>query len=164
MRRWISKCNNDLVCLFSKGNNLSVAADDAYVLYLDGKQVSSGNSTVKQVPLSNLVGVVAIQGNNSNNDTVAGIIASDSVGLLSTNSSWRCNNAYVNGWMNVGFDDSVWPFAYAEARLKGGPLTAYQSSELSGNAYWIWTNNFDDHGYPNDANVYCRTELGKNPL
>ena len=137
-----------------------MAADDGYVLYLDGKQALSGNSTVKRVPLSNLVGVVAIQGNNSNNDTVAGIIASDLSGLVSTNPSWRCSYAYVDGWMNVGFDDRTWPFAYVEARLQGGRLTANQLSGLSSNAYWIWTNNVHDHGHPRDANAYCRTELG----
>ena len=140
----------------------NVLTNLADVLYIDGvlKHNSSldGSWVTRQTLLPDDVQVVAIQG--VNRAGTAGIIASDSAGRLWTNFTWRCNNVLIDGWTEVGFDDSGWSFAVAKV-LNGG-ATYGQMSSFSSFAFWIWTN-FDSSGNPTDQTVYCRKPLGTLP-
>ena len=146
---------------------LTLAVDNYYELYFDGVLVV--NSTLsydwhkpKKIQLPTSTSVIAIAGYNKvEKFTVnpAGIIASDSKGQIWTNSSWRCSNVSVEGWMGVGFNDSDWPYA-AELAFNGGEVWTYIPG-ISTNAKWIWTSKFDaTTGSPLDVSIYCRLCIG----
>ena len=146
---------------------LTLTADSYCQLYFD--EVFVANITVKyslpqlkKIHLPTSTSVIAIAGYNQ--ATIlqlnpAGIIASDSKGQIWTNSSWRCSNVPVEGWMDVGFDDSDWPYA-AEIAFNGGDVWTYLS-DISTNDKWIWTSQFDARtGWPLDVFIYCRLCIG----
>ena len=149
------------------GNVFTVTVDNSYTLYLDGKEVSDLTNYndwqyTDYIQLNDTI-LVGIEGINFS-DGPAGILAFDSSGRLWTNSSWRCSNVSVDGWMNVGFDDSGWPYAKAEAQNGQGDWgTVFSGSaqDINLNAFWIWTNNFNANGNPVDSTVYCRMPIGK---
>lgn len=141
--------------------SFSISANTAFTLFLNGVPTLAGNNwqAVRQTTLPDSVSVIAVQGDNLG-DT-GGIIASDSTGLVWTNSSWRCTNVSVDGWTDVGFDDSAWPFAYESQ--KGSALSDTLSG-INSNAHLIWTNYFNESGNLLDLTVYCRMKLGETKI
>ena len=149
-------------------NIITVTADSNYQLYFDGVLVADRTSSynwtlIGSVPLPATTRVIAIAGMK---DVVqvepgpAGIIASDSAGQLWTSSLWRCSSVSVDGWMDVGFNDSGWPYANDVAPNGGGRWQTLVSG-VSVKANWIWTNNFDNtSGTPQDTSIYCRLFIG----
>ena len=160
---------NQCVCSYATALDdvLTLTVDDYYLLYFDGVLVANRTSssqwrTQEKFLLPSSTGVIAIAGINlvvNVPPNPAGIIASDSAGQIWTNSSWRCSKLSLDGWMDVGFDDSGWPYAKEEASNGGG---IWQSlSDISTNAKWIWTNNFNAAtGFLLDVSVYCRVCIG----
>ena len=143
---------------------ITVNAVNYYHLFFDGILVASRTSSqqfnqVGKVLLPTFTRVIAIAGINILNVLPGppGIIASDSTGQFWTNSSWRCSNVLVKGWMDVGFNDSGWPYAMEF----NGEYYLESLSDISANAKWIWTNNFNAiTRFPLDWFVYCRMYIG----
>ena len=147
-------------------NEITVTAVNYYQLFFDGILVAYRSyidnfQLFGKTLLPTSTRVIAIVGTRTLNfpPAPAGIIASDSSGQFWTNSSWRCSNVSVNGWMDVGFNDRGWPYAI-EVSFNGKGY--WESlSDISANAKWIWTNNLNSGTrFPLDMSAYCRMYIG----
>ena len=144
-------------------NTLRVSGDNNFKLYLDGVLRSTGNQwwRVVTTPLPDWVGVVAIEADKAAMSN-GGIIASDLAGQLWTNTSWRCSNTYLAGWMGAGFNISASPSfmaAYIGANNNGELWETL--SQIGNKASWIWTSRIDYNSYTMNATGYCRISLSK---
>ena len=136
-------------------NTLNLTADNSIVaVYSDGLAVSSGSlpnannpGAVDTVVLPNITTFIAVEANDAG-DGEFGILASDSLGFILTNTSWKCSGVSAPGWNAPGFDDSFWPYA-VEA-----PGNCFDLPEIAASATWIWSS-------PYYSTVYCRLNICK---
>lgn len=115
-------------------DEISITADNAFNLYVNGSLVGSGNSwpTVYQFNVS-LSGndVIAIEGVGSGGP--AGVIATVILSngkVIVTNSGWRSTDTPSPGWQNPGYNDSGWGESVAQTNSWG--VTTGSGAE------WIW--------------------------
>jgi hypothetical protein len=140
---------------------IKLTCDNNFKLYVNGKFVGSGDNWRKvysftpKVQLG--VDTIAIEGHD-----VGGPAAFIGIfnNINSKPSNWVCkefqNSVPTSNWNLNNFDDSNWklPVSYGKNsdkntiwyNVNGGSLSA-----LSGDAQWLWTNNYDNHDH-----VYCR--------
>jgi len=99
--------------------NLSVAADDEAIVYINGKKVATpkGYETPIQKEVTDEVkrgeNVIAIRGHNIASD-VAGVIALIEIKVgkeskyVTTDTSWLSSDREEKGWTQLNFNDSTW--------------------------------------------------------
>jgi hypothetical protein len=106
----------------------------------------------KTVTLTEITSLIAIQAVNYG--SYAGLIVSDSYGVMQTGSaSWKCKDAPVPGdWMTVAFNDSTWSNPVSESSNGQGPWTGHLLPLISLEAKWIWTSKIT-------GTVHCRLRL-----
>jgi hypothetical protein len=134
-------------------------------LYFDGSLVtplphSNNWREVDHITIPANTQVIAVQG--TNNELVAGILASSADRTIMTNSSWRClpgsrHEPAPAGWKDTGFDDSAWPAAVTSWRNVEAPWWGSMWA-ISSEASWIWTN-FPPGSDGWQERVYCRLSL-----
>ena len=93
-----------------------------------------------------------------------GIIGADtSVGVVTTDVTWKCTGEYTDGWSDCDFDDSNWPNAVDTpntvltqyfAMMPVETQDLWRKYQLTSSAYWIW-----DNITGNSDIVYCRKRL-----
>jgi putative heme-binding domain-containing protein len=121
---------------------LDVTADDAFTLYLDGKEVATGNDWLKpqKVEVRLAVGPHVLAARATNNAPgPAGLLLRGGVLPLGqgvpihTNSSWKATPAVPPGntWTGIEFDDSRWARAADLGALGKGPWGNIATSEDS---------------------------------
>lgn len=136
-----------------------ITVDNDFVLYVDGSEVKDLPNAgeyrkTDTVKLPAVTQVVAIKGIDYG--LAAGILASGE--NFRSGSSWKCTGTYSDGWESASFDDSSWPAAKTIYR-NGSGNWGLKFSDISDDAYWIWTTS-RKHGGPNsDKVVYCRARL-----
>ena len=140
---------------------LTITVDNSMRLYIDGTEKAglvNANDWTKAdtVDLPWTARTIAVQG--TDHFVVGGILASADDGSILTDSSWKCTNAYHNGWQLADYDDSSWPSAYAIAVHQTSPWRLVPG--IKTNAYWIWTPKYQG----GDLVVYCRKDIGIKPL
>lgn len=101
---------------------LTITCDDAYRLYVNGRQVASHASwyTMQDVDLGPYLhagcNVLAVDGRNLR--SVAGLLVIGHVMAggqeidLATGSEWKYSLTESQGWREPGFDDSAWPASH----------------------------------------------------
>jgi alpha-L-rhamnosidase len=115
---------------------LQLTADDAFTVYVNGKEASRSPTvadawrTASVVDVSSSLrpgsNVLAVQAVNSNAGP-AGLLARlhvESSGTpfdLVTDGRWTAAESAASGWEQPGFDDSAWPDARVAAGYGGGP-------------------------------------------
>jgi hypothetical protein len=140
--------------------DITVSADNAFELYLNGILIGSGDDwltaqTYPQLALHSGANVVAIKAADAGE--IAGLLVEITVdGQRSgTNQHWKCTTHESPGWKVLDFDDSAWPLAASY----GAYGVASWSLRVAGfptdtPAQWIWS---EDNTH--DGVVYCRTLL-----
>ena len=126
-----------------------MCSDDDHIVYIDGKQESTGTFNVTSstnVPSS--ATVIAIQVTNIKGP--GGFKAAFSDNSVVSDDSWKCSPILTTNWQNVGFDDSLWL-----APATNGTTTACDGFPSS--AQWLWT----DVDYNSEITIYCRKFLRK---
>lgn len=109
--------------------SVTITADDAYALYLNGRQIGSGNSIqqMEQYDISRLLrrgrNVLAIRARNAATGpaAVAARVFIKPAGKqwvsYSTGEAWRTHIEPAVGWQNQAFNDTSWLPAYALGQL-----------------------------------------------
>lgn len=107
---------------------LQVTADDAFTLYVNGREaarspaVADAWRTASIVDISALlrpgVNVIAVAAVNTNPGP-AGLLAK--LKDLVTDGRWKVSDAAAPGWEQPGFDDAAWPAARVAAAYGSGP-------------------------------------------
>lgn len=130
-----------------------MTADDVIVeLYLDGVRITALPHYAQwdvpdTVVIPRNTRVIAVMVKNGNPPGIGGLLASDSLGTILTDSSWKVSSAYSSGWMTLAFDDSSWNNASVVYCNDNG------ISGISKDACWIWSSSRDD------SYVYLRLDL-----
>lgn len=127
---------------FNQGNSLPlsapmhITADDRFTLWINGKEVCSGNDW--QQPLSLNVKKYLRRGKNVlavRAENVKAPVAENPAGVnvlmsvaergssipISNGSRWRASKTESPGWREIDFDDSKWPQAMVVAKYGDGP-------------------------------------------
>ncbi|MEV6636016.1 family 78 glycoside hydrolase catalytic domain [Actinoplanes sp. NPDC051470] len=111
---------------------LQVTADDAYTLYVNGREMSRSPAaadtwrTASVLDISSALrpgaNTIAVEAVNTNAGP-AGLLAKLRVNGadLVTDASWKTADAAGPGWEQPGFDDSAWPGARVAAAYGSGP-------------------------------------------
>ena len=89
------------------------------------------------------------------NSAPGGILAHLSNGE-GTDETWKCSDSFEEHWNQISFDDSGWDDGYEIIQYPGG-IWGSGVSGMTGNPYWIWTNDWTDE--PTDKTVYCRKTI-----
>jgi hypothetical protein len=147
---------------------MSITVDNSFQLYLDGSLVSSlphsdDWTQIDHVTIPANTQLIAVQG--TNNELVAGILASSADHSILTNSTWRCvhgasryeTEGPSRGWTDPAFDDSTWPAAAESWRNQATPWWG-SIGGIDREAAWIWTN-FPSGSEGWHERVYCRLRL-----
>ncbi len=111
---------------------LSITADNAFVLYINGQRVGSGNEWTRLFSFDIVRylkagrNVMAVEVTNSGGP--GGLVAQGKVVLpdgtkrtLVTDGHWRCSEKPTDGWQRPDFDDAAWAPASPLGRPPCGP-------------------------------------------
>ncbi len=140
---------------------IKVTCDNNFRLYVNGKFVGSGDNWQKVYSLKAKVqlGVdtIAIEGHDQGGPAAfIGVFNN----INTKPSDWVCkefqSSKPASNWNLNDFDDSTWkhPVSYGKNSDKSTVwygVNRGSLSDLSGEAQWLWTNNYDNHDH-----VYCR--------
>ncbi|KAG6895478.1 hypothetical protein C0992_001072 [Termitomyces sp. T32_za158] len=166
--------------------NILITTDNAYTLYVDGKQVGSGNTFTSAhrycVPLVNSCNVFAVAAQNTL-ASPAGLLAafqirySDGfVDTIVTDGEWHAVSGTPAGFQQCAFDDSLWSAAFVEGPYPTTApwnqpqfaITIPPESQNPGpslqSAQWIWTNELTAPGsnVPAGSRAFRKTVLTPN--
>src|SRR6218665_3641135 len=138
---------------------ISFTADQQCELYIDGSAVGSlPNANTWQVAkwttMRSTARVLAFKATRAVGRN-GGLLVSGS--RFVTNGSWKCTNAYENGWSGVNFDDSAWPRAVVMGNHGMNPWGYIP--DISNASKWIWTTRYI-YGLDTDIIIYCRMTRG----
>ena len=136
-------------------------ADDVHVVYIDGKQVNSNPATNEANQVINTTvpanaQVIAIAVTNIAN--TGGLRAGFADGSVVSDGSWKCSTVLVDGWEQIGFDDSLWPAPTTTSPypVPSDTCSGFTASSASA-AKLLWT----DKNYNLIGTIYCRKTLSK---
>ncbi len=148
---------------------LTLSADNAYEVYLNGVLLGSGNSWMQAGSYSAFIqpgkNVIAVKGVDLGG--VAGLIVDArwqgaSSGTVVSDRIWKVTKTAPTGWQQVNFDDSSWAAATEYGAYGVGPWSkGVAGFPADSSARWIWSSNNDA-----DDTVYLRYTftLGEAPL
>lgn len=127
----------------SGGARLFATCDDSMTIYLNGKQIGSGDAWQKPVfidltdKLQQGANILAIEAHNDKS-TAGALLArvlleSPEKGFYAyvTDGSWRVSDKQVKDWQNADFDDSAWSQATVIAKLGDAPWTVVNEATLA---------------------------------
>lgn len=137
--------------------DITVSADNAFELYLNGILIGSGDDwltaqTYPHLTLRSGSNVIAIKATDAGE--IAGLLAKITVdGQRSeTNQRWKCTTHESLGWKALDFDDSEWPLATSYGAYGVMPWSLHVAGFPTDTpAQWIWSENNAQDGV-----VYCR--------
>jgi len=150
--------------------NLTIAVDN-YLnkLFFDGVQVPpseypNGNINQWRVPytvsLPGTVKLIAVKVTNEEYNGYAGVLASDGLGSVLTNSNWKClqdSSVSSDQWMMPSYSDSAWPSAISNAGNIPSSWPWVIIPGIAANAQWIWTTTMPTF----ERTIYCRLTVQK---
>jgi len=149
--------------------NLTLSADNAYEVYLNGVLLGSGNNWMQAGSYSAFIqpgkNVIAVKGVDLGG--VAGLILDArwqgaSSGTVVSDSTWKVATTVPTDWQQVTVDDSNWAAATAYGAYGVGPWYEQVAGfPTDSSAQWIWSSNNNA-----DDTVYLRYTftLGEVPL
>ena len=148
-------CGDSVVPYSSGAVDVKVRCDDVAIIYIDGTMVGSTSGSMEIWSQEATASARSIAIHCRNNDGAGGFIASFSNGLT-TDNTWRCSHAIVDGWYEENFDDSDWDRAYVVQANDGRGQTWSKDNGFPDNAKWIWRSKIQVN-----SNSYCRGKLSE---
>ena len=133
---------------------MTVTCDNKMNVYVDGSLVKKHDDWTKASTINLGTDPVLVAIQCTDLGVIGGILAHFSNGE-GTDSTWKCRNGHEDNWNQPGFDDSHWPNAHEIIQYPGGIWKTVKG--MSGNPYWIWTNNYQ--GHQSDRDVFCRKNI-----
>lgn len=142
---------------------ITISADDAYELYVNGYFIAKGEgwdkAEIYEVPTIGGTNIIAVKGIDNGGE--AGIVAQIEFNnnLFFTNENWKITTSEEVNWEQLGFNDVLWDQA-TSLGLHGSAKPWAQYSNVAGISttdpvHWIWSsdNIVDD-------TVFLRYKLG----
>ena len=137
------------VCLFIffiLGFLIFICGDDKMSVFADGNLIVSETMSWDRKETHQIPSVTRVLAINGTNDDLfaCGMWFDSSIGLR-TDTTWKCTNVWHNGWENIDYDASGWPWA-------AWCTDAYRVSHgFPEPPMWIWST-----GCANEQYAYCR--------
>lgn len=124
----------------SKVMTLTVASDEASVLYVDGIYVAETKVySPVSLEISTTSRLIAVQVVNRILFIAFIAVTSTKIG---TDTTWRCTTSVVgNDWMKLKYDDSLWPQAVLFASNRNGYTLMPSMPIFPADSYWISVDN-----------------------
>ena len=140
---------------------VKVRCDDKAIIYIDGiyHGITRGyNEIWVNDGISESAQLIAVDCENTGNNTSAGLIASFSTGLT-TDNTWRCSGDNYAGWEGVAFDDQSWSNAYVAQNNREPAVGKWkEDTAFPADAKWIWKHVYESY-HADAGHSYCRGRL-----
>ncbi len=151
------------VGITSDSLRITITADDAYDLYVNGCHIASSDgwstAEIYEVPTIGGANIVAVKGIDK--DGEAGLLAEIEFNndLFFTNENWKVTTSEESNWEKLNFDDTLWSKATSYG-LHGSAEPWAKYKDVKGitakSVHWIWSSD-----YVNDNIAFFRYELNK---